>query len=140
MAKSGAQVAAKWKRNASAAVTDYKEGIQSVSESPTALAAKQLDKAKLNYNEAIDSGRMAKRLNEVTRESWIATTLKLGGDRYAGGIAAGEQNMISFMNDFLPFQASVSDAVRKMPSMNFEDNIARMTAQARGTHDYKNRR
>jgi hypothetical protein len=75
-------------RRGQAAAQDYTKGINAVTVSPTGEAAKKLDKAAMNFAEAVSSGRMARRLNEVTLESWKKSAAEKGSSRYGPGLAA----------------------------------------------------
>lgn len=126
-------------RRASGAVADYMSGVKSVTESPTALAAKQLDKAQLNYNESISSGRMARRLNSVTRESWINDTVAKGQARYGPGITAAKDKILAFNQEFYPYLDHVSAEVKALPSMTIDDSINRAAVAIRRLHEFQRR-
>jgi predicted transcriptional regulator len=126
-------------RRAQGAVTDYVAGIKAVTESPTALAAKNLDKAQLNYNNAIQSGRMAKRLNAVSREDWIKATAEKGQARYAPGLTAAKEKVLAFFTEFLPYADRVAAEIRSMPSLTIEDSVARASAAIRRLHEFERR-
>lgn len=112
--------------NASNASEDYRSGVNSVTTSPTAAAAKALDKAKTNYIEAINSGRMAKKLNEVSLEQWKELTAGKGGDRYASGVTAAKEKIRKFAEKLIPYVYNVSETIAKMPSTTKEDMKQRM--------------
>ena len=134
-----ADAAAKWSRRAGQATEDYKKGVQSVEVSPTSLAAKALEKARANYNESIDSGRMARRLNSVTREAWIADTTSKGATRYAAGVQAAVGKYTDFANEFFPYVETVQRQIASMPNVTFEDSLARMAQNARLLHEFSRR-
>ena len=140
MAKTAEQVTDKWVRRAQATQPDYLEGVKNVTVSPTAEAAKKLDKAQMNYNEAITSGRMKRRLEAVSKESWITSTVIKGGARFSGGVAAGKEKMGVFMRDFLPFAQSVSEEIARMPDVTLEDAKQRVLAAMDKLHAYRDRR
>lgn len=126
-------------RRAQGAVTDYVAGVKGVTESPTAQAAKQLDKAQLNYNEAVQSGRMAKRLNAVSREDWIKATSEKGQARYAPGLTASKEKVLGFFTEFLPYADRVSSEVAAMPDLTIEDSVARASHAIRRLHEFERR-
>lgn len=129
--------ATKWKNRASNATQDYKDGVSRVTESPTAAAARQLDKAKLNYNAAIDSGKTARKLNAITREAWIQQTKTLGGDRYATGVAAAQGKYGRFTAAFYPFLETALAEVRAMPNTTFEQSKQRMIRMVELSHGFE---
>lgn len=130
--------AAKLISRGTAAVGDYVKGVNSVTESPTAAAARNLDKAKLAYAESIDSGRMKRKLEEVTVEQWRSQTVALGQARYAPGLTQSKGKCEKFFTKFLPVAYGVSDEVAKMASTTIEDSIARATYAIRKLHEFKN--
>ncbi len=140
MAKSAAQITEKWQRRAQQATQDYTAGIDAVTESPTAKAALKLDKAGLNYMEAINSGRTKRALERVDVNQWKEAAKTKGGARYASGVTAAAPKMQEFMNAFLPYAEQVSAEVARMPDVTIEDNIARSAYAQRKLHEFKGRR
>jgi len=126
-------------RRASGAIQDYVAGVKSVTESPTAQAAKNLDKAAMNFQEAVSSGRMARRLNSVTRESWINDTVAKGQARYGPGITAAKDKILAFNQEFYPYLDRVSAEVRALPSMTIDDSINRASVAIRRLHEFQRR-
>src|SRR6266516_4037044 len=96
MAKDAASVAAKWQQNASAATQAYKDGIQSVTVPPGQAAARQ----KGAYVQGVQANAdiWAKNVN-IPLGEWQQAAAGKGGDRYAGGIAAGAPKMAQFMQN-----------------------------------------
>jgi hypothetical protein len=133
MAKDASAVTAKWKQNAGAATEAYKSGVGSVSTAPGQAAARQ--KGAYTAGVTANADKWARRVASVSREEWIAAASGKGGDRYAGGIAAGESKMAAFMQDFLPKVQAIASNLP--PRGTLEQNIARMTQQVRETAKYK---
>ncbi len=133
------QTADKLIRRAQGAVQDYVTGVKNVTESPTVAAVRNLDKAQLNYAESIQSGRMAKRLNAVSKEDWIKAAVEKGQARYAPGLAASRDKTVEFFAEFLPYADRVSAEVRAMPSLTIDDSIARASTAIRRLHEFQRR-
>ncbi len=133
------QAADKLIRRAQGAVTDYVAGVKAVVDSPTALAAKNLDKAQMNFTEAVQSGRMAKRLNAVSKEDWIKATSEKGQARYAPGLTASKDKVVEFFTEFLPYADRVSAEVGAMPDLTIEDSVARASHAIRRLHEFERR-
>lgn len=129
MAKDAQSVAAKWQTNASNSVQSYKDGVASVSVAPGVAAARQ----KNAYVQGVQSNAdiWAKNTSAVSLQEWQAAASGKGGDRYAGGVAAGAPKMAQFMSNFLPKVQSIAAALP--PRGTLEQNIARMTQQVRET-------
>jgi hypothetical protein len=130
-------VAQKMVSRAQAAAGDYANGVKAVTDSPTAAAAKALDKAKLNYNAAIDSGKTAARLNAVSTQDWINATITKGAPRYSTGVQAALPKLQKFFAQSLPYIANLQQTISKMPSVTLADNIQRMVANAQGMANFK---
>ena len=107
------------------------EGVQNVQVSPTAKAAKSLDKAKAGYTAAIDSGKMARKLNAVSLESWKASTLAKAPQRISAGVDGAVPKMQEFARKLLPYLTQVQAKVQAMPNISLEDNIQRAVTQMR---------
>ena len=127
-------------RRGQAAAQDYTAGVNAVTVSPTAEAAKKLDKAAMNFAEAISSGRMARRLQSVTLEQWKKAAAEKGSMRYGPGLAASKDKMIAFATDFLPFQDSIVAKAKAMPDFSLQDQIAKAVFVMTETAKYRDRR
>lgn len=135
--KTPAEVAEKYSRRASAATPDYQAGIESVTEAPTAKAAKKVDKMRQNFNAAIDSGKVKRGLERVTLGEWKDAALTKGVNRYASGVLAAQGKVESFMSEFLPHLDKVAATVGAMPDLTLQDNINRMVKHVTMVADFK---
>lgn len=129
MAKDAASVAAKWQQNASNAVQAYKDGVGSVTVAPGTAAARQ----KGAYVQGVQANAdiWAKNVSSVSLSEWQQAAQGKGGDRFAGGVAAGAPKMAQFMQNFLPKVQSIANSLPARGTL--EQNIARMTQQVRET-------
>lgn len=132
-------VVAKWSRNGKASVQSYIAGVQSVTESPTAAAARNIDKYQAGVQEAIESGKLQRGLQRVTKENWIAATVNVGAQRLASGFTKGEQKFQGFMTEFLPFVQGVQQQVKAMPSATPEERDQRMLRAAQLMRQFRRR-
>lgn len=137
VAKDPNAVAAKMVARATAASGDYAAGVKAVTESPTAAAAKQLDKAQQNYIAAIQSGKTAARLNAVSTQDWINATVTKGVPRYSTGVQAALPKLQKFFSQSLPYIANLQAQIAQMPSTTLADNIQRMIANAQGMANFQ---
>lgn len=137
MAKNPTRVAEKWVRNLSGSTTEIRDGVQAVTESPTAKAADQAEKYRLNVNAAVDSGKYANRLRSVSLEQWKQATLDKGIGRIATGAAAAEGDFADFMGELIPFQEGLQRQIDAMPDTTLEDAIARQAAWTRGMAEFQ---
>lgn len=127
-------------RRAQNATQDYVSGVENVSESPTAKAAKKKDKMRAGINAAIDSGKWEDGLMSVSLEQWKERTAKKGGERYASGVADSADRVEEFHAEFAPFMASVQAKIDQMPDTTAEQRIARMVANAQALAKFRRSR
>lgn len=128
---SAADISKKWVERTSAASTAYTNGVNAVSESPTAKAAANLDKALAGYTKAINSGKMAKTLNNVSLADWKSKTTGVGAQRLATGVQAAlpkrqkfDAALVNHLNAELP-------TIDAMKVYTLEDGINKAAAMIR---------
>ena len=134
---SAQEITQKWQQRTSAATEEYKKGVQSVQVAPGELAAAASQKALLNYQEAINSGRFAKRVRSVSLEAWKTAASEKGAARIASGVQAAGAKTTGFWQEFLPHLQSVQSQVNSMPNVTLEDGIQRAVANMRGLSKFK---
>lgn len=118
-----------WVSGMQASQQKVTDGINSVTESPTAAAARNLDKYVQNTAAAVNSGKMASKLNAVTLQDWKnAAIAKVG--RIGSGATAAKPKMMKHLQQWLPFVANVRAQVKQMPSTTPQDRIQRMVFNA----------
>jgi len=135
--KTAAQVAEKWNRRLKGSTQDIEAGVQAVSESPTAKAARKADKMRAKVVESIDSGKWASGLNRVTLEDWKNKTTRKGIPRIAQGADEAVPKMQAFMGELLPHIEAVKAEVAGMPDMTLEDSLNRMNTFIRGMSRFR---
>jgi len=131
------QFADKLIRRGSAAVEDYKAGVSAVTVSPTAMAAKKVDKMRARIIEAIDSGKVKRRLEGVTLEDWREQALAKGASRIASGLSSSKDKIVAFASEFLPFQENIVQKAAVMPDTTLEDSINKMVFVVRETAKFQ---
>lgn len=119
-------------------IPDMRAGVERVTVSPTAQAAKKLDKLKANLIKAIDSGKMKRRMEAVSVEDWRSKMLTKGLNRVATGIDEAKPKVQKFAAKLLPFIDKVQAEVKKMPDLTLEDNINRASTMMRGMSKFQN--
>lgn len=123
-----AEITEKQQRRLSESIPDVKRGIERVTESPTEKAAANLDKAKANYNKAIDSGKTAMRLKAVSLDDWkVATVEKV--DRIATGIMGATAKIVGFHEQRQEHQTRIDGGLKSMPTRTASDMDQRMLFQ-----------
>jgi hypothetical protein len=111
--------------------------VQKVTTAPGVQAAAQQTKMLNNLQEAVSSGKWARRVASVSLEEWKSKMIDKGSARVAGGIDAAASKVVEFASQFLPFLDGIQSKVKSMPSMTLEDNIARMETQVRETAKFR---
>ena len=124
-------------RRLKAATEDMRIGVENVTVSPTAQAAKKVDKMRANIILAIDSGKWAAGLNRVTLEDWKSKMINKGIGRVAAGIDEAAPKVVAFAEKLLPYIEAGQIAVNKLPDVTLEDSINRMTTWTRHMAKFK---
>lgn len=122
------QIFDKQLRNVQGARQDIIDGVGRVTESPTEKAAQNLDKAKMNYIEAIDSGRMANNLRSVSLQEWQGKTVAKV-DNVATGLELARDKVIEFQTWLGKRQDQIDQKLSSMKTRTLAENIARATTQ-----------
>lgn len=126
------QVADKLIRNLSNATEEVRAGVEAVDKSPTEMAAQRLDIAARNFQAAVQSGKMARRLRAVSLDDWKAKTVaKIG--RIPEGIEASRDKLVKFHGQLQSHQSQIDRELQQIgPAKTLDDSIRRMTVQVRG--------
>lgn len=126
-----AQFVEKHARRTTAAIPDYVEGVNRVTEAPGKKAAAKQSKMKTNLIKAIDSGKWGRRVAAVSVEDWKQAAAVKGSGRIASGVEGAAPKVLAFAEQVLPVLTRIKAEVDEMPDLTLEDNIARMTKQVR---------
>jgi hypothetical protein len=126
----------RWRDSASQGQQRYQEGVQATQVDVVGRAVAAQPKMLANVQQAITSGRWARRLQEKGTAGWKAATIAKASN-YATGIAAGADDYQRAMQEWLPIIQSASASVQSMPNTSFQDSLNRMTAFATALHNAK---
>lgn len=126
------KIADKYVAGMQGAAQAYKDGIDSVQESPTAKAARNLDKAKINYAASIDSGKMAARLLAVSNDQWKQLAKTKGANNLAAGALAAKPKMLAYWNQVAPDVMALQSRIDQMANNTPQDSEQRMLEWSRG--------
>jgi len=124
-------------RRLKGALEDMRSGVEKVTASPTAEAAKKIDKMKTKLDEAFASGKVKRSLEKVTLESWKADMLEKGVARVSGGIDRSKDKVIAFASALLPAVEAAANKVKTMPDLTIDDSIARASEYMRTMSKFK---
>jgi hypothetical protein len=126
----------RWRDSASAGQQRYTEGVQATQVDVVGRAIAAQPKMLAGVQQAITSGRWARRLQERGTAGWKAATVAKAAN-YATGIAAGADDYQRAMQEWLPIIQSAASSVQSMPNTSFQDSLNRMTAYATALHNAK---
>lgn len=134
-----ADISNKWNKNMKNSISDIQAGIDRVTENPMDKAVEKQDKMKQNLVAAIDNGRWAAGMKNVTLNDWKSKTKAKVGERMGSGVDAAmtkrqkfDQWNVNNLNNILP-------EINAMPDMTLQDSINRMTTfvQRMAANKYK---
>jgi hypothetical protein len=131
------QIAEKHARRLKGATEDIRIGVENVTEAPTKKAAQAIEKMRLNFNRAIDSGKTKRRLEATTLEEWKSGMLDKGVNRIAAGVDKSMPKTIQFFEQVMPHIRSLQSKVQSMPNLTLEDSANRMVAFMKGMTNFK---
>ena len=138
MARDPATIAKRWSQNLGASQEKIREGVQAVTQSPTARAAA----ADVKYLAGVQRGvaKWKSRLNAVTLSEWQTAMVEKGLPRVAQGAMAAEGKVSNFMTQFLPYVDTAAATVRAMPNLTLEDAVNRAAAMIRANAKFQYRK
>ena len=111
-----------------AAAPDYTRGVQRVTESPTALAAKQSGKWQTKVASSDAKTKFERNLGKVSLSDWQKAASEKGGPRLAQGVEQARSKIEAIAGPLLSHIDAGVGAIKNMPSTTLEDNIARSNA------------
>lgn len=130
-------IAEKWAQRAGAAGQAYTDGINAVTESPTAKAAARADAYQAGVMRAVATRKFQDGLMRVGVQDWKNAAIQKGAARFTTGVQHAKGKMAAFLNEFLPFLESVKAKLAAMPRGDLEQNLARMMENARAIAQFR---
>lgn len=120
----------RWKdkliKRATAAASDWIEGIKSPSRDPVKAAIEADAKWKDRVMQAIKEDRRKKALEKVSHADIVAVVEKLGERAFVDGITAREAKIAKRIAELQPLVQAVSDAIQSMPDATDADREKRL--------------
>lgn len=132
-----AEQAKKWQDRTKAATSAYRTGIDKVSESPMEKAANSEDKMLAGIQNAVSSGKWAKRLRSVSLAQWKEAAINKGVGRIAAGVDSAVPTMEKFVGQLNTHQDNIKSELASMPNLTLDDNIQRMVHNARRMSEFE---
>jgi len=126
------QVAQKWATNLGNSATQIRNGVQSLTTSPTTLAANAVAFWQQQVNTPAAAQKYQRNLQAVSLGSWQQSMISKGIPRIGPGAQAAIPKFTAFLQKFLPFEQNIANQVRAMPKATLQDRINRAVAQIQG--------
>jgi hypothetical protein len=136
--KNPQDVANKWAARLASATDAIRQGVQSVTVSPTQKAAQRTDSYLSGVQRAVTSGKYQRGLQRVSLADWQNAMLNKGLPRVASGAAAAKDKMTAFMSKFLPYVDGLQAKLANQPRGDLSQNIARMVTAVEYMAAFKN--
>lgn len=137
---SPAAAAAKWASRMQSSGEQMKAGVQSMTVSPTELAANAKDRWEAGVRRAAQEGTFEQGCRSVSLQSWQSDYINKGIPAAQNAARIAQPKVQAFLADFLPYAAQVSAEVAQMPKGTLADSIARSTAAITKLSQYRKRR
>ena len=134
MAKTLAQVTAKWDGSTAGGQQAFVDGITNTTVDPTQLAIANQAGYLSGVNASV--GLWASQLAKAGKAKWQANSIKKAGN-WTTGVAAGQQAYASAMTTWLPILQQTGAAARAMPGQTIDQRIARSAYVARTLYNRK---
>lgn len=116
----------KWAGNTVNNLQNMKDGVNAVTESPTAKAAAAEDDWVAGVRAARESGKFRERLQAVSLQTWKDAMIKKGAPRIADGVKEAEVKMNDFAAQLLQHTNMVRQEIAAMPKSTPQERKARM--------------
>ena len=121
-------VADKWVQRAGAASQDYAAGVAGTDKDPTALAAQNGARYIQGVQDAYNSGKWARRLQQVGKAGWQQAVASKGVANYGTGVNAARDKFATAMGPVLQAVAQGQARVNAMPNVTAQQRDARALA------------
>lgn len=119
-------IAKKWQGNMKGSQQYILQGVDRVSEAPTAKAAEKITKMRNNLMAAFDEGRVEAGLGKVSLSDWKKATTEKVRARLASGVDFSTPKVEAFDKWLVDTLNGVLPEIKGMPDMTLEDSISRV--------------
>jgi hypothetical protein len=127
----------RWKASTALGAQAYLDGVAQTDVDVVGRAIAALPQAAAAYQQAISSGRTARRLAAVGTQGWKQAVAAKGGANWTNGVNNGAQKFASRMGSVLQFEAGLQQQIQSMPSGGGAAADARMLAWKHGMEQAK---
>lgn len=131
-----AEIAARWKKRLDDSVTEIEAGVKRVTVAPGVKAAASADKFIQKITQSVNDGTWQKGVASVSLPDWQKAMIEKGIPRIRQGTASALPKSEKFFAALIPAIETAQGAIERMPSITFEDNLARAQAFMREMHKF----
>lgn len=118
----------RWATNLGGAGEKIREGVNNVSEAPTAKAAKAVDRYLAGVQKAVSDGSYVAGLNRVSLQDWKDAMLNKGITRVTSGATVAKPKMREFLAEVQPHIEQGQRMLESMPKGTLDQSKARAIA------------
>ena len=129
------QATAKWLQRLSASTQQITDGVNAVTVAPGAKAAAAA--SLWAQRVAASQPKWATRVGAVSLQSWQQSMITVGIPRVATGAQAKQGKVLSFMQQWLPYEQAAQAKVQAMPKGDINASIARATSMIQANAAFK---
>jgi len=112
--------------NATAAASDWLDGVKNPSRNPIEAALAAKDKWKDRLEQAIKDDKWAKGLAKSSAAEIVDVATKVGTGHYSTGVSARENKIKRVVAELQPLTQAVSDSIQNMPDKTDADREKRL--------------
>lgn len=131
------EVVAKWGKRLKASTEEIKQGVNRVTEAPSAKAIAKKDKMLAKLIESIEDGTWEAQLGDYGLADWKKDMLEKGIKRISGGVDGATPKMKKFVAWLLSRVSEGQAKIADMPDMTLDDNLSRMETYIRHMAEQK---
>lgn len=128
------QISNKWNQTMKNSITYIQQGIDNVTENPAEKAAEKADKMLQNLTKAVQSGKWANALRNVSLADWKKKTKEKVGQRLASGVDGAMDKRKKFDSYLVGELNNVLPSINQMPDLTLEDSVNRVRALMEHMH------
>ena len=126
-----------WKTKFAASGDNIKAGVQAMTETPGAVAARNPDKYLAGVNESVSSGRYAEGNTGYSLGWFQKRVIDVGIPRLQSGATKGQEAYLEYARQAAPVLAEIKAEVRSMPNNTEQERDARMLHQVARMRKFK---
>lgn len=129
-----------WERGFNAAGPKLDAGVNRVTESPAATAARNLPYMRQRFLEAMDSGHTQRRMEQSPLGDWKSGMSNFSKQGLSRASSKGKPKYSAFAQTFYPVMAQASAAAQQIDKSDWNGKLARVRTVGEAAQAWKNGR